>query len=83
MTQVRVLPAPIVRLHCHATAPGAVGARCGGILGDLPGPLRFVGLSARAPTEQDGMVWVRCTRKDCRTWNVFAPVTIGEGSDDE
>jgi hypothetical protein len=63
-----------VRVKCRATRPGAGSgddARCDTILGDIRGPVRFVRLATRAPEHPDGFIWLKCQRRDCRTWNVF------------
>ncbi|MDQ2667398.1 MAG: hypothetical protein M3Z05_15475 [Gemmatimonadota bacterium] len=77
MSEGLQLPAPPspLRLTCHGTHPNpftrrhGVGARCHRFLGYVPGVRRFVTVAAIAPSEPDGMVWVRCPK--CRTWNVF------------
>jgi hypothetical protein len=61
-----------VRVQCRASRPSGSGETlCGTILGDIRGPVRFVQLAARAPEEPDGRTWLKCPRRDCRTWNVF------------
>ena len=62
------------RLHCHAVRPGArVGGseRCSSFLGDVLGPVEFVGVSTQAPRAPDGHVWLRCQQRECRLWNCF------------
>lgn len=65
----------ISRMHCHATDPNPItrrtkpGARCGLFLGYAPGQLAFRELGARAPSEPDGRVWIKCAK--CKAWNVF------------
>jgi hypothetical protein len=68
-----------VRIRCRASRPDGASsrdgdARCDTILGDVPGPVRFVRLSTRAPDHPDGQIWLKCGRRDCRTWNVFEVV---------
>lgn len=55
-------------MRCHAAAAGGV---CDHVIGDVPGPLRFVATSARRPDKPDGRVWLQCALISCRTWNVF------------
>ena len=69
-----------MRVRCHASAPdsaraSAIDGKCNNVLGDVIGPLTYVGLSARRPDTPDGRVWLQCPRKDCRTWNVFEVAT--------
>jgi hypothetical protein len=67
----------LTRVLCRASHPsnastaGSGDGRCNTILGDVPGPVRFVRLSTRAPEELDGKLWLRCGRRDCKMWNVF------------
>lgn len=68
-----------VRVRCHAAAPGSAnptdprGQRCNTVLGDLPRSVKFVGTSPRAPAvpEDNGHYVLRCSRRDCKMWNVF------------
>lgn len=61
-------PARIVRVRCMAAAAGGL---CHHVLGDVPGPLRFVSTAARRPDKPDGRIWLQCGSLTCRTWNVF------------
>jgi hypothetical protein len=71
----------MARMECHATDPNPVtrrekpGARCGRLLGYVPGQIRFVDVAARAPDQPDGRIWARCSRSDCHAWNIFEAVT--------
>jgi hypothetical protein len=58
---------------CHAQHPDPKrrGQLCGLQLGDVPRGATFAGLSARRPNETDGRIRLQCTRRDCRTWNIF------------
>jgi hypothetical protein len=64
---------PTIRVYCQAR-------NCGTILGDVQGPVRFVALvdpnggQGRAPDEPDGRVWLKCSNRNCRAWNVFDPM---------
>lgn len=67
-----------VRVQCQASHPDPKRhGRCGAVLGDIPAPAQFVGTSARRPTTPDGRIRLQCSRRDCRTWNVFEPVSRG------
>lgn len=71
----------VVRVRCEAPAPESVRAvsedgKCNYVLGDVPGPVRFVGCSATAPSKPGSLIWLKCPRKDCRTWNGFAAVKL-------
>jgi hypothetical protein len=86
MRRPEALPAPqTVRVYCRAASPDRArrhdSARaCSQPLGDIPAGSVFVGTAQRMPDQPDGRVWMRCSRKECRTWNVFA---APEGSFDE
>lgn len=62
-----------MRVRCHASAPRASSPNglCNNVLGDVPGPLSYVGTIARRPEKPDGRVWIQCGRADCKTWNIF------------
>jgi hypothetical protein len=62
-----------IRVRCHASAPGngRTPHACNTLLADLPRPVRFVKIAVRAPEPPDGRIWLKCSRRDCRTWNVF------------
>lgn len=62
----------MVTLKCHAAHPDPkVRGCCGQELGHVPGPLRFVETKPRRPEKLDDRTWLKCGRRDCRTWNVF------------
>lgn len=65
-----------VRVTCHAPHPDRKrrGEHCGAVLGDVPGPVRFVGTSARRSHAVDGRIRLQCGRRDCRTWNIFEAI---------
>lgn len=62
-----------VTVVCHATHPDPkVRGACGHELGRVLGPLRFIETKPRKPEDLNGdRVWLKCGRRDCRTWNVF------------
>lgn len=66
----------MVRLVCRApsTDPRRHNKPCGAILGDVPGPVRFVGTSPRRSHAVDGRIRLQCGRRDCRTWNIFEAI---------
>jgi hypothetical protein len=44
------------------------------MLGYQERPVRFLAVAHEAPAAADGRIWIRCTRKDCGSWNVFEAV---------
>jgi hypothetical protein len=69
----------MVRVACRATSPDPRkrNAVCGSILGDIPAGYAFVGTAARHSHAPDNRLWIRCSRRDCRVINVFAPEERG------
>jgi hypothetical protein len=66
--------AQTIRVRCHASAPGngrVAHHRCNTVLADLTRAVRFVKTAPRAPAHPDGRIWLKCARRDCKTWNVF------------
>jgi hypothetical protein len=49
------------------------------LLGDIPTGFHFVTtVPERPPVNGDGRMWIQCSRKTCRQWNVFERVADGE-----
>jgi hypothetical protein len=65
-----------VKCRASRSSSGSGETLCNTVLGDIRGPVRFVQLAARAPEEPDGRIWLKCTRRDCKTWNVFEHVEV-------
>lgn len=63
----------MVTVTCHASHPDPkVRGACGHELGRVLGPLRFIETKPRKPESlDDDRTWLKCGRRDCRTWNVF------------
>lgn len=73
-----------VRVTCRAPHPdpSRPTARCGTVIGYVPGPIRFDAVVARMPEEGDGHVYLPCPRKNCGAVNRFAvlePSALGDG----
>lgn len=70
------------RVWCRAPHPDRYKSgsfECANLLGDIPAGYRFVKVEAeRPPVNGDGRVWVQCSRKTCRAWNVFERADDGE-----
>jgi hypothetical protein len=61
-----------VRVQCQADHPDPRkrGRKCLAVLGDIPSTFRFVATSATRPPV-NGKIQIQCTRRNCRTWNIF------------
>lgn len=63
----------MVNPRCHASHPDPkIHGACGHELGRVLGPLKFIETKPRKPDDvDDDRTWLKCGRRDCRTWNVF------------
>lgn len=67
---VTMMTTVIVTCHALNSDPSRRGL-CGTELGHVPGPIRFVGTATKRSDVLDGRIRLQCSRRDCRTWNVF------------
>jgi hypothetical protein len=62
-----------VSVHCYAPHPDPRrrGQRCNTEIGDVPSGYVFIATAAKRPAAHNGRIRLQCSRRDCRTWNIF------------
>jgi hypothetical protein len=67
----------MARVYCRANHPEQNKGSCSTLLGLVPQGWAFVATSAAPPADNghDDRIWLKCSKRSCKTWNIFARVS--------